>query len=396
MTTTGKTTSTKRPARTPIELHVEGLGIVRPAGINAVVAKGKRYFYHRASKTRIEGITEAADGRLVATKDVLAIIEQLSRPEAAPIPGTVGALFVAWRASADFQGNAYRTRCDYEDVMEWIAPAKLAPGQKPRWRDKPIRWVTPGRIFALMEKAHEKKKRRFANYVRSVLGSAYRWAYLQDWVEIIPTRDVPTYKRPSDTQDVNLPWTPAERIAFWKRIEGKPHLRLPHMIGVLVGLREIDVVNLPLTAWDGELLHWKTSKSGVRQSVRPAPVLKAELDAAIARRSAAGGNVLPMFLCLNSRGLKWTVDGFRASYFKELAKAQAAGELGAHKGFHSHRHGIGNTLAAAKVGHAGIKAALANKTAASVEHYIAHANSVELAATSTAIIDDAIASEFEA
>ena len=73
------------------------------------------------------------------------------------------------------------------------------------------------------------------------------------------------------------------------------------------GQRQGDLLRLPWSAYDGESIRLKQSKTGERVPVPAGAPLKAILDA-MPRRS-------PIIL-VNSEGRPWTPDGFRAWFFK--------------------------------------------------------------------------------
>jgi len=92
--------------------------IVRVRGVKKVRAKGRVYYYHRKSRVRIR----AAPG-------TLAFVREIARLDAAPRPsperqrepGTLGALFAAYRESPEFARLADRTKSDYQKVFDYLS-----------------------------------------------------------------------------------------------------------------------------------------------------------------------------------------------------------------------------------------------------------------------------------
>lgn len=403
-----------------VELHVEGVGVVRPAGLHAPLAHGKRYFYHRPTKTPIDGIAVAPDGRFVATAAALEDLKRLNAPQPAAKAGTLGALFDAWRDSIEFKALRPRTRSDYGAVMAWLAPtpeeaAALAlkaerrakrtgkpvppaTGRAGRLRDLALSKIDTPMVMGIRRKAFEAHKRRFANYTVTVISNAFAWGRLYGHTKANPAASIPAIKRPDGMAAANPPWNAAERTAALTRFRARaPQLELPHLIGVYTGLREGDVIALSLRAWDGVTFRFKASKNGEERELAPPAPLRRALDAAMAQRAAreAKGNVAPMRLCLNSWGDGWTVDGFRASYFKELRALKAEGKLRPGRTFHSHRHGVGNALAEAGLSEDFIKAYLANRSSSSAQVYTRQAKQRGMVAAAATVIEKAFGDEGE-
>src|SRR5437868_14597793 len=90
---------------------------IRIRGVKAVRSKGRLYYYHRKSMTRLPGEpgTTAFMDRLRELQDGLA------KPKN-PLPGTVGALIREYRSSPEFTSLADRTRADYLRVFDYLKP----------------------------------------------------------------------------------------------------------------------------------------------------------------------------------------------------------------------------------------------------------------------------------
>lgn len=99
------------------------------------------------------------------------------------------------------------------------------------------------------------------------------------------------------------------------------HLHLPLLLGLWTGQRQGDLLALTWTGYDGTHIRLRQSKSMRRGARRPIYVtipvgmpLKIALDAAAKHKRS------PRVL-LNSDGIPWTPDGFRASWGKACRKA---------------------------------------------------------------------------
>ena len=96
------------------------------------------------------------------------------------------------------------------------------------------------------------------------------------------------------------------------------HLHLPLLLALWTGQRQGDLLRLTWSAYDGKNIRLRQSKTGVRVQVPVGAPLKAALD------EAAKNKRSPIIL-LNSDGMPWTQDGFRASWGKAVDKAGIVG-----------------------------------------------------------------------
>jgi integrase len=107
-------------------------------------------------------------------------------------------------------------------------------------------------------------------------------------------------------------WTHADEAAFLER--APVHLHLPLLLALWTGQRQGDLLRLPWSAYDGKHIRLRQSKGGKPVMILVGAPLKAALDSALKRS--------PIMLT-NSDGKPWTSDGFRASWRKACAAAQA-------------------------------------------------------------------------
>jgi integrase len=110
-------------------------------------------------------------------------------------------------------------------------------------------------------------------------------------------------------------WTDEEEVRFLA--VAPPQVRLPFQIGLWTGQREGDILRLPWSAYDGDFIRLKTSKTGSYLAVPISKELQHVLD-----RTA---RVSPI-ICTNSLGQVWTGDGFRSSFSKARKKAGVEGK----------------------------------------------------------------------
>lgn len=82
------------------------------------------------------------------------------------IPGTLGGLIEAYRASPEFREQlAPRTRSDYQKVFNYLATIESMP----------IVQIDEAAVIAFRDRAFLQRKRRFANYVVQVLRLLFSW-----------------------------------------------------------------------------------------------------------------------------------------------------------------------------------------------------------------------------
>lgn len=110
-----------------VDFHIKGL--------NKVKAKGRIYYYHRATRKRIRAE--------FGTSAFLAEVETLNcyggtqgvdrRPHAR---GTLGALVTAYRSSPEFLGLASRTKAGYCSLSRWLSSLCRRPAIRRRSRKR--------------------------------------------------------------------------------------------------------------------------------------------------------------------------------------------------------------------------------------------------------------------
>src|SRR5690348_11658023 len=107
----------------PKHLRPTGWGgsamIMRIRGVKRVRSRGRVYFYHRATMTRLPG--------LPGSPEFMSRLHALNSRRTDPLPGSLGALIGAYRKSPEFQSRAGRTRQIYDAVFEYLRPINGMP-----------------------------------------------------------------------------------------------------------------------------------------------------------------------------------------------------------------------------------------------------------------------------
>jgi integrase len=188
-------------------------------------------------------------------------------------------------------------------------------------------------VYDLRDKASKARGRRFANYVVQVLRLTLEWGRKRGHCRDNPARDVDLIRKPSGEAKVNRAWTMAEVNAFAS--VAPRQLLVPFALGLFAGMRQGDALIATWTAFDGACVRWIASKNNEACMAPVTGQFKTILDAA---RAARGATVQ---IATTSTGSPWTASGFRASFFKLLARLKTAGAVGEGLTFHGLRHTIG-------------------------------------------------------
>ena len=327
--------------------------MVRVRGIKRYFERktGRWYCYHRATGKRIA--EEFGSPEFFAC---LASLEAEGKGRAADAarPNTLKALILAYKASDSFLALAQRSRTDYEKVFAFVSPI---------W-EAPLSAFTTPQIVGMREKWRKARGRCFVNKALAVLSIIFGFGIELGLLSANPVRDVKQIRRPKDAPTVNRPWTLAERRAAMASL--KPHLRLPFVIALYSGMREGDIIRASRNIIREGTIRVKTAKRDVWVNIPVPP----ELDAALAAMPAHDA----ITLCVNSRGLPWTLQGFSCSFRKAIKQLEQANQAGQGLTFHGLRHTVATTLAEAGVSEEDIAAVLGQKTSRMAAHYAREAD----------------------
>ena len=144
-----------------------------------------------------------------------------------------------------------------------------------------------------------------------MLARVLSWALRRGLVDANPCEKGGRLYRGSRAEHV---WTDADEAAFLRAAPA--HLHLAIVLALWTGQRQGDLLRLPWSAYDGERIRLRQSKTGVRVEIPVGAPLKAALDAT-KRKS-------PIIL-VTSDGKPWTADGFRSSWRKACQAAAVTG-----------------------------------------------------------------------
>lgn len=318
--------------------------IMRLKGIKKATAKGKVYYYHRATGkafTKPYGTAEFV--KEWETFEGLATAHAVQ-------DRSLGGLIGAYRDSPEFSRLKPRTRADYEKIFLYL---------KPIAKEALTRFDQPA-ILELRDRVFKAKRRHFANYTVKVLCLLLAWGQLRRWVKVNHALGVPLIAKATDAPRANRPWTAQELRTVYQA--APPHLKLPIALGVLAGMREGDMVSLTWAAYDGTALTWRQSKTGDDVWASAIGELKGLLDEARSRRNS------PLVVA-GARGASYTASGFRAVFFRLIRKLRKEGKVGPGLTYHGLRHTLGTYVIEGGGTDRHVNAMLGQRSPAMGHHY---------------------------
>lgn len=207
--------------------------------------------------------------------------------------------------SADFGHLMPRTQADYLKHLDAI---------EREFGTFPIVGLKERRarvIFSEWKDQLAKRSLRQADYAWAVFARCLSWALKRGLVDANPLERGGRLYRGNRAENVWSDPQEAQLLAI-----ASPQIRLAFMLALWTGQRQGDLLRLPWSAYDGEKIRLKQSKTGTRVEIPVGKPLKALLDTTD-RKS-------PIMLTQKS-GAPWTEDGFRSSWKKALAKAEISG-----------------------------------------------------------------------
>jgi len=277
-----------------MRIRLKGLNVVRKR-----LADGREVAYYYAWKggPRLRG--EPGSPEFVASYND-AVTARRKPPE-----GVLFSVLAAYQASEDFRRLAPTTRRSYVFHIRRI---------EQDFGDFPLRALADrrarGEFLAWRDRIASTSGRRQADYAFSVLARVLAWAADRGMTVANPCERAGRLYRGSRVDRI---WQDADIKAFLE--SSPPHLQLALLLALYTGQRQGDLLRLPWSAYDGQYIRLRQSKTGVRVTVPVHKALKAALDA-VKKRG-------PIILT-TADGRPWTSDGFRASWRAACARAGVA------------------------------------------------------------------------
>jgi integrase len=224
----------------------------------------------------------------------------------APPSGVLLSLLFRFQESAEFQhGISERTRRDYIKQIKRIERA---------FSDFPIKAIDDPRAVDIFLKWRDELAQtslRQADYAYGTLARILSWAVKRRLIKTNPCADGGKLYHGTRVDKI---WDD-EQVARFLRT-APPYLRLAMLLAVNTGQRQGDLLRLPWSSYDGEVIKLRQKKTHVYVPVPASNELKAALDAA-SKRS-------PIML-VNSDGKPWSESGFQGAWGKATKRAGIQG-----------------------------------------------------------------------
>lgn len=217
--------------------------IVRLKGIKIARAKGRTYYYHRRTMTRLPGMPGSAE--FVAKLRELRELDR--RQPGAGLPGSLGALIKLYRASPEYTTLAPRSREIYQTVFDRLQPLD----------GMPLAQIDSEFLYALRDRI---PKWSVANQTIKVLRMVFGWGQRRGKMRDNPAEHVDTIRRPRDLPKRNRPWN-AEEIERVLSL-APPWLQVPIALAAYTGLRKSDVASVRWSAYNGQAVEVRMQKTG--------------------------------------------------------------------------------------------------------------------------------------
>ncbi len=327
--------------------------VIRIRGVKTVRSKGRTYYYHRATMTRLPG-----EPGTTLFMDRLRELDAGLRAPKNSLPGTLGALLLEYRRSPEFLGLSERTRSDYARIFDYLQPLDQMP----------LASIDGKFLYKVRDKAASTKKRRFANYIVQVLRLTFNWGMRRSLCERNPATPVQLIRRPRNAPVVNRPWKLEELDTVLEA--APPELRVAIALGAYLGLREGDMLRVTWACYDGSEFEIRQRKTGNAVWVKAHTRLQAILDET-PRRSPV--------IVVGARGRPFTPNGFQRRFFGLIRHLVAAKKVEPGLSFHGLRHTLGTLLAEAGCDERTIASVLGQATTEMAHHYSRTADRRKLA-----------------
>ncbi|QDI83127.1 integrase [Methylorubrum populi] len=282
---------------------------VRLRGINTVRAKladgtEKVYHYHRATGTKLVG--EPGTPEFIRSFQDAVRNTALARSE-----GTVEWLIRQYRESRAWTELAAKTResaaYDLKACEERWGSTLLTIVENPRSRPAFLKWHD--NLAEKHPKAADAKLGRLAR--------VFAWGVDRGHIRHNP---VANFERAYRSDRAEMIWMP-EHVAAFEAV-ASPEIRLAMMLALHTGQRQVDLLTLPWSAWDGTAVTVRSQSKSRRLVYVPATrALKAALDAAPRRATT---------ILVAPRGAAWRKRRFHELWSEAFAESKIAEDLHFH------------------------------------------------------------------
>jgi hypothetical protein len=331
-----------------------------PPYVHAVKAKGKQYYYyqpHRGSereKERVKLPGEPFDQDGLPDADWWNAYRVCAgEKKTGPQSGTFSALISAYKESPEWKELSPRTQVLWEPLLGKIKQA---------WATLSVRGLEARHVLALRD-SHADRPGMANNLIRA-LSSMLGWSVPRGWRDTNPCLGLRKLK----TGEGYAPWG-WEEIDFF-RSNARPHIWHAAALALYTGQRLNDVLAMRWNDLKGGLIAVVQQKTG-KQLWIPAHQDLREMLGQIPKTHV---NILT-----NSRGVAWTLDGFKTSWGAELDRPEMKAYREGRLVFHGLRKSAVVFLLEAGCTDAEVSA-ITGQSRRMVEHYSRQVSQKKLAA----------------
>jgi integrase len=315
------------------------------------LANGERVTYWYAWRGGPRLIGEPGSPEFIAS--YYAAIQSRREPDRA----TFHSIIAGYKVSQDFLGLSVRTQSDYLKQIKKIE-AKFA--------DLPIAALEDARVTRefLEWRDSMAASPRSADYAWSVLMLLCSWARARGLTLYRPPERIERLYRADRSEKI---WEETH-LASFLAVASEPQKRAL-ILALETGQRQGDLLALPWSAYDGQWIRLRQSKTGRRVNIPVTRRLRAVLDNT--KRTAT-------VILTNKKGNAWSPKAFRTAWGETMRKAKI---VGLH--FHDLRGTAVTRLAEAECSHAEIASITGHgmkDVGAILDKYLARTDKIALAA----------------
>ena len=321
-------------------------------------SRGKRYAYYRRDGRQVRILAATSDPNFAAAyEDARKRWEGTNAlaPKSTATAGTIAYLIEAYRAAPEYKKLAAKTQRDYGRLLDLL---------KTRFGAGPIDKANRTWVYRLRDEMQDKP--RTANLRVAIIGALFRFGIDRG----LATDNPATRVAKLETGEGFRTWTDAELAVMTDSTAGD--VALPVLLARYTAQRQGDVLRLPWSAYDGQSITLRQSKTGAMLTVPVPEELRAVLDAITPRPG--------LLICLTADNRAWTSGWFGKRFARVRDQAGLPTDL--------HFHGLRATrlteLAEAGASEAELMANSGHRTTQMVGRYTRAARQKGLAAAGVA------------
>jgi|SRR5690349_21363157 len=263
------------------------------------VVKGR---YWRFRKGKLHTALPGAPGDAAFHEKYSELLRLANAEPEKPAETSLAALIIKYKASAEFAALRPRTRDDYEQTLDLIKADDLGA--------QPYRLITQAMVKAVRDE-HAATPRK-AHKIKQMVSRLYSWAAEESLVRA-GHNPAAGFKRLKVRQKTITPWSDYE-IALFHSAAPK-HMRLVLDLLLYTGQRVKDVAEMDWSAFQGDYIRVRQSKTGEPMDIACHPKLRATLEA---NKTAFRGRIIR-----NAKGRPYNANALGKAIHDQCAKVEA-------------------------------------------------------------------------